>query len=128
MDSRSVVVEAGPPPVVHLELHTGDLPDARDFYAALFGWRSERIDTAHGSYEALELGGKIGGGLVECGVERPLWIPYVEVDRVQPAVARALALGATVLLESREGPAGWRSVIATASGAQVALWQPKEPR
>jgi predicted enzyme related to lactoylglutathione lyase len=30
-----------------------------------------------------------------------------------------------VILEPREGPAGWRSVVAAPSGAEVALWQPK---
>jgi hypothetical protein len=30
-----------------------------------------------------------------------------------------------VLLEPREGPAGWRSVVAVPAGAEVALCQPK---
>jgi predicted enzyme related to lactoylglutathione lyase len=34
-------------------------------------------------------------------------------------------LGARVLLEPREGPAGWRSVIATPAGAELAFWQAK---
>jgi predicted enzyme related to lactoylglutathione lyase len=33
-----------------------------------------------------------------------------------------------VLLEPREGPAGWRSVVSAPAGAEVALWQPKEWR
>jgi len=35
------------------------------------------------------------------------------------------AVGAAVLLEAREGPAGWRSVVATAAGGEIALWQQK---
>ncbi len=119
---------AGARPVVHLELHTPDLPAARGFCAGLLGWRSEPIDTEHGSYLALGFGGEIGAGVVECGVERPLWLPYVDVDRIDVATQRALALGATVLLGPREGPAGWRSVISTPAAAELALWQPKEPR
>ncbi len=38
---------------------------------------------------------------------------------------RGRALGAAVLLEPREGPAGWRSVLATSDGGEIALWQPK---
>jgi predicted enzyme related to lactoylglutathione lyase len=38
---------------------------------------------------------------------------------------RAGELGASVLLEPREGPAGWRSVVAAPAGAEIALWQPK---
>jgi predicted enzyme related to lactoylglutathione lyase len=111
--------------VVHLELHTGDLAQARDFYGELCGWRPERIDTAHGSYVALELGGGLGGGIVECPVRRPLWLPYVEVADIGSATDHARVLGATVLLEPREGPAGWRSVVATGAGGQVAFWQAK---
>ncbi|TMK75454.1 MAG: VOC family protein [Actinobacteria bacterium] len=113
-------------PVVHLELHTGDLQRARTFYGQLCGWRPKRIDASGGSYLALELGGGFGGGIVECDTERPLWLPYVEVARIGEATERARALGASVLLEPREGPAGWRSVVATPASGEIALWQPKE--
>jgi len=112
-------------PVVHLELHTGDLPRACAFYARLFGWRAETLDAGCGSYLALELGGGIEGGVVECGTDRPLWLPYVEVADVASATERARLLGASVPLEPREGPAGWRSVVAAPAGGEVALWQPK---
>jgi predicted enzyme related to lactoylglutathione lyase len=111
--------------VVHLELHTGDLAHAREFYAELCGWDPERIDSRHGSYLALELGARLSGGMVECPVERPLWLPYVEVAEIGQATEHARGLGASVLLEPREGPAGWRSVVATHSGAEIAFWQPK---
>jgi predicted enzyme related to lactoylglutathione lyase len=114
-----------PAPVVHLELHTGDLSAARGFYAALLGWRAARIDTAHGSYHALDVGWGIGGGVVECPAPRSLWLPYVEVDEVAAATERARHLGAQVLLAPREGPAGWRSVVATPAGGEIAFWQPK---
>lgn len=113
-------------PVVHLELHTGDLQRARAFYARLCGWRSERIDAGPGSYLALELGGAVSGGGVECEARRPLWLPYVEVDEIAEVTERARLLGASVLLEPREGPAGWRSVVAAPAGAEIAFWQPKE--
>jgi predicted enzyme related to lactoylglutathione lyase len=119
------VNQTDPHPVVHLELHTGDLAGASAFYAELCGWRPERIHTASGSYLALGLGGGVDGGIVECGTERPLWLPYVEVDHVGEATDRARALGASVLLGPREGPAGWRSVVATSQGGQIAFWQRK---
>lgn len=112
-------------PVVHLELHTGDLERARAFYTALCGWRPERIGECCGSYEALELGGGIGGGIVECRTERPLWLPYVEIGEIARATDRARQLGASVLLEPREGPAGWRSVVASAAAGEIAFWQQK---
>lgn len=112
-------------PVVHLELHTGDLPGACAVYHELCGWRPERIATRHGSYIALGMGSDLNGGVVECETRRPVWLPYVEVAEIAAATDRARAMGASVLLDSREGPAGWRSVIATATGGEIALWQPK---
>ena len=111
--------------VVHLELHTGDLACARAFYAEVCGWRAERIDTRVGSYLALELADTLGGGIVECPTERPLWLPYVEVAQIGKATDRARRCGAAVLLEPREGPAGWRSVIGTPAAGEIAFWQPK---
>ncbi|MBA3263885.1 MAG: hypothetical protein H0T69_15710 [Thermoleophilaceae bacterium] len=113
-------------PVVHLELHTGDLPGALGFYAQACGWNPERINDPHGSYLALDLGDRgLGGGIVECRSDRPLWLPYVEVGEIADATERAQALGASVLLEPREGPAGWRSVVAAPAAGEVAFWQPK---
>jgi predicted enzyme related to lactoylglutathione lyase len=112
-------------PLVHLELHTGDLPRARAFYSELFGWRPERIDAREGAYEALDMDGSLGGGIVECGTERPMWLPYVEVERIDAATERARRLGGSVLLGPREGPAGWRSVIASPAGGEIAFWQQK---
>jgi predicted enzyme related to lactoylglutathione lyase len=114
-----------PKPVVHLELHTGDRAGASAFYARLLSWRPELISVASGSYLGLELGGTLGGGIVECRAQRPLWLPYVEVDEVQDVTERARWLGAAVLLEPREGPAGWRSVVSTPVGGEIALWEPK---
>jgi predicted enzyme related to lactoylglutathione lyase len=118
---------ARPDPVVHLELHTGDLARACAFYAQLFRWRPQRIDAGPRSYLALDLSHVLSGGIVECETERALWLPYVEVDNIAEITERARMLGATVLLAPREGPAGWRSVLAMPAGGEIALWQPKEP-
>jgi predicted enzyme related to lactoylglutathione lyase len=114
----------GPSPIVHLELHTRDLASASDFYARLLEWQSERVDTPQGSYVALGL----GGGVVQCGVARAVWLPYVAVDRIEHATEQARRLGAAVLVEPREGPAGWRSVVSRVDAGEVALWQSKDPR
>jgi predicted enzyme related to lactoylglutathione lyase len=113
--------------VVHLELHTGDLAGARAFYAGLLDSRFEEVVMSVGSYLTMDLGNAVGGGIVECGVRPSAWLPYVEVDEIGQATTRARELGAAVLLDSREGPAGWRSVVAEPAGGQVALWQPKRP-
>jgi predicted enzyme related to lactoylglutathione lyase len=111
--------------VVHLELHTGDLQRARAFYSQVCDWRQERIDVRHSSYLALELARGFGGGIVECDTDRSLWLPYVQVAEVDAATDRARRLGASVLVEPREGPAGWRSVVTTQAAGELAFWQPK---
>ncbi|MGH2895765.1 MAG: hypothetical protein ACRDPM_21200 [Solirubrobacteraceae bacterium] len=111
--------------VVHLELHTGDLRSASAFYLQLLHWHAEQIETENGSYHALGPGGDLGAGIVECGARRALWLPYVEVTQIDSATELARRLGASVLLEPREGPAGWRSVIATPEAGEIALWQQK---
>jgi uncharacterized protein len=108
--------------LVHLELHTRDRDAARSLYQELLGWRAA---TVAGSYLALDLGGDVGGGIVECGTDRSTWLPYVAVDDVDSCTARARRLGATVLLAPREGPAGRRSVVATPAGGELAMWQAK---
>jgi predicted enzyme related to lactoylglutathione lyase len=115
-------------PVVHLELHTGDLAGAGAFYAALCGWRSRWVEVGSSSYCTLELGGAPGCGIVECETPHPLWLPYVEVDSVPESTDRARELGATVLLDPREGPHGWRSVVSAPGAGELALWQPKRER
>jgi predicted enzyme related to lactoylglutathione lyase len=63
--------------------------------------------------------------VVECETRTPLWLPYVAVADVGAATERARDLGAAVLLEPREGPAGWRSVVGAPAGGEVAFWQGK---
>ncbi len=114
-----------PSRLVHLELHTHDLPGASTFYRELLGWRTERLGCQWGNYHGLALAGAVDGGIVECAARRPIWLPYVEVQEIEAMTERGRALGAAVLLEPREGPAGWRSVLATSEGGEIALWQPK---
>ncbi len=116
---------SSPRPVIHLELHTGDQARASAFHANLLGWRPQLIEAGSGSYLALDLGGGFGGGIVECRTERPVWLPYVEVDRIEERTEHARQLGASVLLAPREGPAGWRSVISAPQCGEVAIWEPK---
>ena len=110
---------------MHLELHTSDRARAGAFYARLLHWRPEVVRAAAGSYLTLDTGGQPGGGVVECCTARPLWLPYVEVDRIDSATERARELGAVVLLEPRDGPAGRRSIVSSPHAGEIALWEPR---
>ena len=113
------------PQVVHLELHTNDREASSRFYSSLLQWQTERIDTQWGSYHALQLGPGLDGGIVECGTRQASWLPYVAVDQIEATTELARRLGARVLLAPREGPAGWRAVLSTPAGGEIALWQHK---
>ena|SRR5256885_14096524 len=117
-----------PDPVIHLELHTGDVDAASAFFAELCGWQLEHVRTSSGAYLALQLARGLSGGIVECPTERPIWLPYIEVADIAETTDRACLCGATVMLRPREGSAGWRSVVATPTGAEIAFWQSKSPR
>jgi predicted enzyme related to lactoylglutathione lyase len=81
------------------------------------------VESAGASYHELDLGSGLGGGIVECGTKRALWLPYVEVESIAGVTGRAREMGMRVLLEPREGPFGWRSVVTSPAGGEIALWQ-----
>jgi predicted enzyme related to lactoylglutathione lyase len=110
--------------VVHLELHTADRARACALYEQLLGWRPRPVGAGPG-YLALDLARGFGGGIVECGTPQPVWVPYVEVPDVACLTERAAELGASVLLEPRDGPAGRRSVVSMPAGGEIALWEPR---
>jgi predicted enzyme related to lactoylglutathione lyase len=119
------MIQSSPNPVVHLELHSGNLARACSFYSRACGWRIERVEAAHRFYHVLDWGGELEGGIVECGTRRAVWIPYLEVSQIEAATELARRFGASVLLEPREGPAGWRSVLAVPDGGEIGFWQSK---
>jgi predicted enzyme related to lactoylglutathione lyase len=80
-------------PFVHLELRTDNVARACAFYTALFGWRVETVRDPSGSYLVLEPGSGIEGGAIEVEVERPTWLPYVEVGDIARMTCRAQRLG-----------------------------------
>ncbi len=113
-------------PVVHLELHTNDLTSARDLYGELCGWHPDRVDTRHGSYLTLDMGRRLGGGIVESSTPKPLWLPYVEVGDISAATDHALSDWAPRCCWRRAR--GRRAGAASSprrSGAELAFWQQK---
>lgn len=106
--------------IVHLELHTPDLAGASAYYRRLLGWAPETVVTRCRPYVSIDAG--LSAGIVGCGAQLPVWIPYVEVDDVDVATDRAVSLGATTVLAPRAGPHGRRAVVRSAGGGDLALW------
>jgi uncharacterized protein len=113
-------------PFVHVELHTNDLPKARQFYSGLFGWELQDMPmpAGGGSYTLINVGEGTGGGMMTDEDSPPHWMAYVGVDDVRAKTARARELGATVLQDVMAvGDFGLMSVIRDPSGATLAMWQ-----
>jgi predicted enzyme related to lactoylglutathione lyase len=106
---------------VWFDLHSEKL-EAGDFYTKLLGWSIEPQGESHAM-----LTGENGpfAMIVARGAGESAWVPYVQVEDVHEAHARAIELGATVLQEPSEGPAGRYSWIRDTGGAPLALFQPR---
>lgn len=118
-----------PNPFVHVELQTGDLAKAKEFYAELFDWKLQDLPMPEGSsYTMINVGEGTGGGMMTSpapGIP-PHWLAYVGVDDIVASTKRAKRLGATVVQDVMEvGEHGWMSIIVDPTGATLAMWQGK---
>jgi uncharacterized protein len=116
-------------PFVHVELTTSDPDKAKTFYGSLFDWKLEDIEMGPGfTYTMIGVGDGTGGGMMKTpapGIPTA-WLPYVLVDNVTAATAKAKSLGATIMKDVTEVPnMGSFSVILDPTGAAIGLWQPK---
>jgi uncharacterized protein len=118
LDTRPSRKEAGM--FVWFDLRTKEVDESGAFYEKLLGW-----DVQGGDGHAM-IAGANGpwAAIVPHGNTGDAWVPYVQVEDVDAATARAAELGATVLHEAMDGPAGRFSTIRDAGGAPIALWQP----
>jgi uncharacterized protein len=118
-------------PFVHLELYTGDLAKAKDFYGKLFAWKLQDMpmpaEGVGGTYTMIDVGGGTGGGMLQN--PRPggsRWLAYVGVDDLSGSLRKARELGAKVVMDKTEvAGAGRMAILTDPTGAEFALWQPK---
>ena len=118
---------------VWYELLTGDTAGAKAFYEAVVDWSvtpGTEPPMFYGSIEAPD-GAMIGGIMpitdeMAAGGARPTWLGYIAVDAIDAAVAKAVGLGAKVLMPrvDMEG-VGSFAMIADPDGAPLYLMEPK---
>jgi predicted enzyme related to lactoylglutathione lyase len=103
----------------------GDADTVREFYATLLGW-TIGPDTNPGPYNGWIMDGdQPWASVIEAGeATAARWVPYVQVDDLDTAVDKAVSLGATIVADKADGPAGTAVTIADPGGALVALWTP----
>jgi uncharacterized protein len=93
--------------VTWFEITTNDTTAARDFYEGLFGWQAQGDPDVYSMFPPTD--GGIPGGLMPArGV--PTYACFgVEVDDVDTAYDRAIALGAGSVVAPTDNPGGVRS-------------------
>jgi predicted enzyme related to lactoylglutathione lyase len=114
---------------VHVELNTQDLEKAKSFYQSLFAWTLNDVDMGGGkTYTLINVGEGTGGGMMKHPMQGApsVWLPYVLVDDIAAATAKAKSLGATIVQDVMEVMGeGSLSVIVDPTGAALGLWQAK---
>ncbi len=113
------------------ELASVDQPGAKAFYTALFGWESTDDDMGGGEfYTMLKLKGRPLGALYTMRKQEratgapPHWNSYVAVASADQSVAKAKALGGTILAEPFDVmDAGRMAIIQDPTGAVFCVWQ-----
>jgi uncharacterized protein len=113
---------------VHVELNTTDLDAAKSFYGQLFDWKLQDTPMPDGTYTMINVGQGTGGGMMKHPMPGApsLWLPYVLVDDIEAATAKALSLGAKSIKGVTEVPGmGWFSIFLDPTGAAIGLWKTK---
>jgi uncharacterized protein len=83
-------------PVVHWEIGGRDLDTLAAFYRDVFGWEATTFDP---DYRLVNLDEGIGGGLMRCRDDMPVYVTiYVDVDDLAATLKQVTELGGTQLL------------------------------
>ena len=113
-----------------VELATTDIPAAKDFYGALFGWVADDQPVPQGgSYTMFRLNGLDAAGAYEKTEDQrdipPFWGTYFTVEDVDVTTKRVEAAGGSVMLEPFDVmDVGRMAVLSDPTGAVFFIWQP----
>jgi predicted enzyme related to lactoylglutathione lyase len=113
------------------ELGTRDTAGAKEFYAAVFGWSYDDMDSPRvGTYTAWKLGEAMVGGMLDIDAaglpaEIPAhWLVYFGVEDIEAALEKAKAGGGAVRMEPIEIPGARFAILADQFGAVFGVMQP----
>ncbi len=110
-----------PAPFVWFDNMTAQSQDTTQFLNAMFRWQPKDL----GPMTFLtEEGGNMPFATICAELDGITgWVPYIEVDDLPAATARARANCASVIAEDVKGPAGDASFIRDPGGSPMALWK-----
>jgi len=110
------------------ELNSRDVEGSKVFYGQVFGWASETHDMPGpvGSYTEFALDGRTIAGMLPMPPMVPpmvptYWLVYFAVADCDASQAKAVELGATVLMPPMDVPAGRFCVLGDPQGATFAI-------
>ena len=108
------------------ELNTRDVPAAKAFYSAVFGWSPNDMEMGGMNYTEWQNVGKGVGGMMDMPAMVPAevpahWLVYFGVDDTDASVSKAAGLGATTLVPPTDIPPGRFSVLMDPAGAAFAI-------
>jgi uncharacterized protein len=112
--------------ITHIEFPADDLARAGRFYSELFGWElgemPEFPDYLLFRFDGIEAsGGAIGARGKSTGERLRV---YIEVDSIDPLLARVPELGGRVVSAREEIPGqGWFAVIVDSEGTELGLYE-----
>ena len=111
---------------IYMQLQTGDVTGAKEFYSQMFGWSVEEDPKSPIRYT--EINTKTGprAGLMSMlpADGQPKWLPYIGVETLDAAIEKLTQLGGSVLMPaSKAGEKGTYAIVADPAGAHFALWE-----
>ena len=114
------------------ELYTSDAKRAGDFYANLFSWTREPMQTPTGEYTIFKKGDTQAAGMMQISKEMeampPHWMVYFAVDDSDRTVQKAQGMGAQVMVPPTDIPnIGRFAILNDPQGADFAVIR-LEPR
>jgi hypothetical protein len=107
----------------YVELTAPDLPAARSFYAAAFGWEFNDYGPDYAGIRGAVRDGPEAGGLTASGSSTPLVLLYsTDLDATLAAV---VAAGGSILAGPYDFPGGRRFHFADPAGNELGVWGPR---
>lgn len=112
-----------------VDLGTDDVPRARTFYEALFGWDTKTGPPESGGYVMCEVDGRpvAGIGPKTGSPQAPsAWVTYLASDNADATAAKIKSAGGQLLAQPFDVmDAGRMGIAADPGGAVFGIWQPK---
>lgn len=111
-----------------VDIAVADPEKGLSFYSELFGWEGRDLGEEAGHYTILCKGGKMVAAISAAQeLGPPRWTTYVNVDDADAVAKRVESAGGTLVLAPMDVmTAGRMALFSDATGAVLAIWQPRD--